>query len=1392
VSVVPGPWVVALSVLLLAIVLAGLVIGLSLAAKRLLRNARPANPAEPAPPPTLRVATQLAKAELQTLARGRKSPDEAPWILALGAPRAALAGLLPPVDPAATSLATVGWADAEGIATEGALTFHRHGVVVAFEDGLAGAPLWERRLAALLGALDRARPERPLDGLAVVVQASSLWSVAEPAAGSDADAAALAVSRQGEALYEVLRETQRRSGWRLPIHLLVTGCDEVLPGFAEWLRATAEPDAVGARASVLGWTPPTGLDAAFDPAWTAAAVDSMAASLTRQQLALMMRHDADGARLFLLPQAVRRLEPGLRALLDSLLHESVYHEAFMFRGVYLVDGAPHAAPGAAPAPTSATARAADPPLTLAPPAPPAPATVAAAPAPLARQVFDTRIFAERRLAQPAFGEMTRRHRLVRSAQAAFAASVFAAVVGLVGLEHFVARHFPPIEQMLEGIDRQVKAADRAAAPRRVAQVVPTAVVGADRSFQGWVAGHCHGASAGDADPVGFTRADREGLREARDLLALMSRVDSDGADTAWALTTRFDPLNARVRRAVDVGYRAVVCRALLYRMGTLDGIDALLAPPRADMRADEAWLDVVANAGRFDLYYRELGRIRDRQHRGRELVASFREVAGFVLGIELPRTFNADYRIYGGGIAENSVPRFRAAQVQTLFETALVGRFAQALEAHYDCRPLTLAVLRVADTFRATPDDALPPLEAPEAATLAPACATPLAGPAAPTSEDRLRLFLEDYDTIAARGAIPGRYDWVFHPDRDPGAPGAQLAALEKLDLASDSFVADLRRRALDAAGDAGVSLRSANIAGVPILAEVQGRPQPSRELTTVRAYVADLLAQPFMAQVDKVPAVSGADGPVDWDLKALGDLQDATEAFLIFSAPASPGIPPPVQTIVRQASAERFPGYARVRLAAAARPMPVGDDAEAAAFAQAAPYLVSVRNTLRQARTPEALALANQLDLEASRQAERILRAADARLRAQNAYALSARGLQGWSGVSPLGAAAFGAASPDELKAELAQRRAVLAVLARDPAGAAASFLRDPATYAESASGARLAAQWEDLRNTLQAYEAGRPGNGLARLEQFISVDLDQLRAPSCRLPPAPGASGYFAEQIRDIRQQALSRCAQSLQARYDRLAYDFNRTLAGRFPFAGAQEPATADPEAVRDFFAAYGDDLPAFRAALADGSAGRAAVRFLADLTAARDALAPMLAGPPDAPLAYRVAVDFFTDAPLSRGQDQVIEAVIGPPASRATSAAAEPAFVWANGQPLDVALRWAADAPGRPLAAERWPLVDGATARFRVDGDWALLRLLRRAAPSGDEAAGLASRRAAPVRFAVPLAANPQRATGGDPATLAEARVYLRLAVRAAGGPPAAPVLALPPFPTAAPAFGRDRP
>lgn len=1349
---------VALIVVLVAIAL--IVVLVFLAARyglvdKLRRRFCPARPSPPreaselAPPASLGTAIAIALNELRMRASAAADPRTAPWALVIGSGGAELEALLPPQRRAEHR---VSWLDKPGKARAGSISFREQGVVIGFERGLVGEPDALAQLVDVLRELEAIRPDRPVDSLVVTVPLSEIMAdMRDPAAAER-------VVARGRDLYELILAAQSRTGWRLPLYILVTG-GEKIPGFARLAATTVARN----PSPAIGWAATTPIDRAFEPAWVDEAFDSMLSALSVEQLHLLMgiEEGEEAEAALLLPERFAEVRPAMRLLMSNMLHATAYHEAFMLRGVFLtgaVDPAPAAplpviAPDEAPPSESGAGPAGDPPSEPVP----------VAPQPLAARLFLDKVFLERGLAQPAYGEVTRRHRLVHRTQWAIAATALLFMAGLTGLQFEDRTQLPPVRLLLAQV-ADVKKISRPGGVRVVGRGSDERCVGTDQP-PGW---------------------DREGERRtAISLLNQMALIDVDQIETVFAPTSFLTNVTAKVKQAMEAGFRNIIFQAVIGQMTTESGIDELLRRGLpAEKSAETNWPLIVTNARRFVEHYQLLQEVAPAQRDRPGLTRDFGRIADYALQTRLPPGFLRNAELYSEAIARAPIDCLPDEQVARRLTGRLSTSYRQAVDAMYRDNLVAIAVDYIDRNFNGG---------------VGAFDATSAPGPSDTDSWVRLGSLVAHLDTVSHEIALPGRYDWLADPARVTLPDVKGLRPLwDGTDLGPW-----LRESERPRAEQAAARLRNAVLTGAPIFvpgpaaAAAEGAaPVPTVALSpsaeeTVK-YLRALFAKPFMRAWRSGPI---ATGPGLWNVPALqaaaATAKEITTLPLDPPAPVPAGIADEAVTLARARSGT----YLVRQVAAAIEPGLAAPAVDTANFVEALPPLQTIRAALRQTAASDQ---APAIDARINAQAWRVLRSADAELALDGGpYAVDMVGLARWDGAGSLAAVAFATGSPDELKAILPQRRARVAELARGRVAPIVDYVRREAAGAPPPL-AGSAARWAGIIRALDGFDAGPgPANSIARLEQFIAVDLDRLQSRGCAdVSRAVGsrAGDWFANQQLAIGARVFDRCRAGLlaqiRARYGSIRSAFTDLIGGRFPFGAANAPG-AEPAAVRAFFAAHGAALQPLKDQLDDVGIERAASAALGELIAAQAALAPMLAAGEPKPLSYTVQASFFTDADRARAQDQVIEASIGTLASRATTPGETGGFAWSNGEAVVIRLRWAANAPSLPktgIAAAGGacePAPAGAWYATRLDRDWALLRLL--AAGTGDDAGGYGAG-GYPVAIDVPLCANRASARLGDePGD--RARVFMRLLLAApppAPDKPAMPIL-LPRFPAMLPAF-----
>jgi type VI secretion system protein ImpL len=1267
---------------------------------------------ERVPTRSLPQSLRLASANLQRLVAGGAGVYEVPWVVVVGAGGAELDRLLPeqllwPPDLAGAHRAALGQV--------ARILFCRGGAVLGFGDGLLDGPDWRRRWHTLVRALQSCRPSRPLDGLVVAIRAEELRESTE---WQDRLAA------RGDQIYDLIWSVQRLTGWRIPVYLLISGCEE-LTGFADWVLALPRQ----ARRQILGWSVPYALDSVFEPKWVDEGIAEIGRQLSVAQLLLMMPEPEVGVAegLLLFPGEVQRRAAPLSLLLTAMLRTSAYHEAFMFRGFFLAGGVPG---GAAEEGRSAA---------------------------FAEAVFTQKVFPEHQLAQPAYGEATRRHRQIRLSQIALAAVALLCVIGVIHLRRVESDYLPPVATLLSQIAQEVNA-------RAVQQTNPLTDV---------------------------TR--RASLRDpALSLLNSMAAIQIDRIDTIAAPTSMLTFANARVAQAIAAGYNVAVLRAAYDALTERPGLVAILEPappPGAPVQTSRQALSVtVDRIVDYDRYIRVYQGIS-----AQPSIGNLAALMSYALDVQLPAEFTTNYGLYEHALSNARMRPIQAAAVEPMIERILQDRYQAAIKDTFTRDELVKLVAKLSaltgDLTTANPQDTGRTLLADTRSTL---------------------------DTISGLLPQPSQ-DWLRNT---PGAasPVPPLDKLRGLEVVRPEFIDGLVAAGGKAEADTrNWLLHATAFDSTLVLAASNGAVTLSPPMMAGRRLLDDLFSQPFMRSVTtaSTPPVPSAGAPINWDSQTLRQAEELAESFLAFASKGDANLPRSLQQQVRAVAGTEASAQISVLLRTAARPAEVLPNAgsramlqEVSGFANALPILVNLRNTLRQAG---ATATAGALDALVSRQAVRLLQQLDSELAAAAPYRLADPTLSFWFGSPPLAAPAFAASSPTDLASTLPPRRDFIETLAGNYAAPLVAYLRDPGTSGRPAA-TGIVARWQSIIDTLDRYHRSDPGNSLTRLEQFITVDMDKIDLSNCGQLTAGGAiaGDYFAQTLQIIRMAVARRCRTVVHTdtvdRYTSLSTSFNAGLAGRFPFAPVVSfnPAlgAADPNQVRLFLAEYGPDLPAlqkqFGSGGAVGGAGQGAEIFLTQIGAVQNAFGPMLADPAgNTPLSYQVDVEFFTNPEAARAQNQVIDAVVSAGNQRASSMFGTSRIVWTNGQPLRVELRWATNAPmvPNPSARQSWPRINGLSAIFDFSGNWSLLRLIRAQAPDTADLNSLQDRRPEVVMFEVPLKRNPNAAVAGD-GKVNTAKVYLRLALtgtaQAPGQPAKTAPIALPEFPTAAPLLGRMLP
>jgi type VI secretion system protein ImpL len=153
-------------------------------------------------------------------------------------------------------------------------------------------------------------------------------------------------------------------------------------------------------------------------------------------------------------------------------------------------------------------------------------------------------------------------------------------------------------------------------------------------------------------------------------------------------------------------------------------------------------------------------------------------------------------------------------------------------------------------------------------------------------------------------------------------------------------------------------------------------------------------------------------------------------------------------------------------------------------------------------------------------------MKAIDEELHVGDFYAMAQPNFSWWTLEKPFHSyTTFGASNPDELEVYLATQREGVAELARQYAAPVLSF-----TSVQNIS-LRSSVNWKEILEQLDKYDAKKPGNTVAVLENFIRFEMDKVKLDNCAA--IVNSSGlqpldYFIRVRNSLRQPFYYRCKQ------------------------------------------------------------------------------------------------------------------------------------------------------------------------------------------------------------------------------------------------------------------------
>jgi type VI secretion system protein ImpL len=174
---------------------------------------------------------------------------------------------------------------------------------------------------AVIADLIHQRPERPLDGVVLVLSAREMLL-------SDR------AERQKKIhwLHQEFWKIQQKVEFVIPVYLLISDAEH-LTGFKDFW---SQPEFVEFQDDMWGWSNPYNMDVQFKQEWISEALGQIEKSVRESQLQIASRESSKGDEsAMVLANSVESLRQPLIEVARTVLNPSALSHPYMFRGVYL-------------------------------------------------------------------------------------------------------------------------------------------------------------------------------------------------------------------------------------------------------------------------------------------------------------------------------------------------------------------------------------------------------------------------------------------------------------------------------------------------------------------------------------------------------------------------------------------------------------------------------------------------------------------------------------------------------------------------------------------------------------------------------------------------------------------------------------------------------------------------------------------------------------------------------------------------------------------------------------------------------------------------------------------------------------------------------------------------
>ena len=1294
------------------------------------------------------------------------------------------------------------------------------GDLVLQEDGFSSnEKLWR----LFLRLLQKHRPERPIDGVVLAVPCADLIGK-DSGDKADLDEA----SRKADLLSKKLMDAQKVLGIRFPVYVLVTGCDRI-EGFKSYCQNIPEKLAD----NMFGWSSPHSVDTGYSGEWVKRAFNSINQDLFQTQFELFTEksrlRDPDG--FYLLPENLKKLAPPLQIYLDRVFRQSVYHDSYMFRGLYFcgdsgIDEIKNV-----------------------------PKTVY-----FLRELFSRKIFSEFRLARPVTKTLISKNRAVIATQVIALVLALTCSLGLWFASNRLKsdkRAMLPVFEQIDEDFRKFRKED--AGPEGLALYRALHHESMSNTFE----------------------------ESAQNLFKGMTNFRS--LTYAFIPSSWFSDLHMELKRSMTLAYHEIILKALYIELlqkaknifeaqtgaqyDNGDSSEILAVDELPEFKRLENFINSLKELEKNANLYNGLSASKNLEDLG--------QVVKYLFDLELPSEFYKNARYYHHALGKSQYRVFDPSIFKLKAKFFTLKKLTKRLYSRlYNPNRLEISVQRLAfkmDQFarqRRSPTGELKLIKG-------------VLESMSRSEEDLAReefawVFKEEFDLgdafndiltsieesnflgedlrqevyaegeagfIKLREALRGKHSILTGPllatTADQGIIGDAVDALKSAVIEpavdNEAFFADFESEDI-----ADINEKDAEIT----LEEEDADEEEDEDLAadedeegdedktpglfnrlspTVLALKNEfkqLLGQDFMGE--ELARKKGLELPpgtrLRWDQNLLKEALKMFEPYETYSQEGLQHFPVELQSSMANLARDNLEKKVMDLVARAQQfeTIPVDYNGQL----PETDILLEIRDFNRSSNIlNRLLGNLNGLNLVRSYQVlsdilywqtATLLEAFNSFLEEEDLYGVRGGDLSWWNGRQPVSFDAFDVQDEKDLKNYLRFQRKRIKYLAEEYARPLVTFFKN-SHILRNREEERILFKWERILVELDKYENKKPKNSITVLEKYIlagmnSVDAENYYRKITEEMLRAQSGDIFLQRRNDLRRLLFDQCqviaSRNVEINYRALKTFFDEKLAGKFPFAditpGLSGYEEADPEQIRDFYLFYDKTVPTISSVLKFnnnfGLSGQYAARFIEKMEKVREFFGLYLDEPDEKKekekdkeadktkekvpvLGLKVAFRVNQGHEVMANQIIRWKLVVGK--QTFTNNGKKTTGQWLFGEPVAISLRWAKNAPYKPVFAGEFEdaAISGRTATWRFTNSWSLLRLLVEHAADQADFDRFKDTEPHTLKFEVDV----DRADGKDPAGKKfKSRAFARIELTTADKEKKA--LRMPEFPRSAPKLG----